>query len=105
MSDNGIVLEKFEAYMWDDLLSAINCPEFTQVAEDELQDSDVSFGDAAWTLVEGDRVVEILTKAWNSDPWQNAARGMSLSVVKNISDSFNKVSDVLNSEKLVAIAG
>jgi hypothetical protein len=39
MSDNGIVLEKFEAYMWDDLLSAINCPEFTQVAEDELQDS------------------------------------------------------------------
>jgi hypothetical protein len=105
MSDKTIALEKFEAYMWDDLLNVINCPEFTAIAETRLQESDISFGDAAWTLVEGDRVAQILCDAWDSDSWQNAARGMSLNVVKQASDNFNKVSDTLNDAALVAIAG
>lgn len=55
-------------YKWTDLLSVFP-NNFASHAQDWLSTSgDVTFGDAIYTVIEGDRALEILHNAWNDWP-------------------------------------
>lgn len=59
-------LQAFQAYIWDELV-ALFPADFAEEANETLGASNkVTFGDAEWTLVDGELAEELLLRAWDN---------------------------------------
>jgi hypothetical protein len=84
-----------EVYHLDDILNVFTA-EFQDAFMEELSNSDISFGDAAYTLVSGSTIDRMLHDLFDGDDWDGCL---------SKSETWSKLPVLFNPDVLVAIRG